>query len=226
MKDSIKYVKFRPDNQPELLPKVVSCYREVFADPPWNEWKVCPKCGKHWGSLAKLKLEECKYTHCSQPLKDFWPEYKVEFDIRHEVSNEASCWLALDENKVVGFCWGYPIGLKEISQKLELSVLPGVVNQQFSGVTKVAYQDEIGVLSEYRRQGIGKTLFEARLSDFKNHELRVGLVRTKTKPPTVTYIWYHLLSYRVIAEYGDLEGRVVMAGDLASIRKVDGSCFH
>jgi hypothetical protein len=83
----------------------------------------------------------------------------------------------------------------------------------------VAYQDELGVNKAYRGQKLAKVLFLRRLEDFHQAGLTVGVIRTKTIPPSVTYLWYtQKLSYRLVAEYNDADGRVVLARSLVDLK--------
>jgi len=211
---SIKYMRFNPHKQPELLPQVVSCYRKVFSGEPWNEWKKCPMCGQYWGAGQRLTLKQMNFQHCGTAVVDYWPRGIVARDIRHEINDRSSCWLAMDGASVIGFCWGYPISQDTLEEKLGLEGLARTIEHDLRCPWDVAYQDEIGVLPGYRRRGIARWLFEARLDDFLRQGLGLSVVRTKTRPPTVVYHWYLRLGYRVVAEYGDQEGRVVMAKKL------------
>ncbi|MFH0805135.1 MAG: GNAT family N-acetyltransferase [Patescibacteria group bacterium] len=215
----MRYLSFNPRRDEDLLPGLVECYQSVFANEPWNEWKRCPACNKQWGS-AELTAEQAQAncSNCGNPLVDFWSAEKVAADIMLEVTVEASCWLAVDGDQVVGFTWGYPVTSDELIRKLKLSPAETeAVRYSFGTSTKVAYQDEIGVLYEYRRQGIGRCLFALRLNDFLRQGLGVGVVRTKEQPPSVTYHWYRRRGYRVVGRYTDGTNRVVLARELGGV---------
>lgn len=131
-------------------------------------------------------------------------------DIFDEITSESSCWLAIENKKVIGFTWGYPIKLNILEKKLGLVISQRCKEEFGEKLEIVAYQDEIGVIKRYRRKGIGKQLFIRRLNDFRLQGLRVGIARTKTNPPTVTYLWYRRMGYKIIAEYNDEDGRVIL----------------
>lgn len=208
------YVKFDPHRHSQLLPKVVECYRGVFASAPWNEWKRCPQCGKKWGMEEKLEVESLSYTHCGVAMEDYWPTEQVTEDLKHEITSEASCWIAVYQDTVVGFIWGYPVTPQALSEKLGLPGLADDLEREFGKQERVAYQDDLGVRNEFRGKKIAKELVRLRLRDFKDAGLRVGVVRTKTVPPSVTYLWYMRDGYRVTSKYGDGDGRVVLARQL------------
>ena len=211
MDDHLTYQRFNPHVDVHFLSGVVACYQNIFAEQPWNEWKKCVVCNKKWGSDDSEEIISLNSIHCDQSLVDFWPEEIVVIDLLKEINQEASSWIVLDQEKVVGFCWGYPISPEDLEIKLELPGLANNIKTYSEDCDKVAYQDELGLLSEYRNKGIAKNLVKARLNDFRDQSLNVGVLRTKTNPPTVTYLWYQKLGYQVIAEYNDDDQRVILA---------------
>ncbi|MFH1392359.1 MAG: GNAT family N-acetyltransferase [bacterium] len=215
MNANVVYIPFSPQDNRQIIPHLVECYREVFAEEPWNEWKKCSVCGAKWGLGEKDLLRSINYEHCGETVFDFWPTKTVEEDIAHEITSDASCWLALSNTKVIGFSWGYPIAPQDLEKKLQLLGVANRLHRMFDNIERVAYQDEIGVLKEFRGQKIGKSLNIRRVNDFINQGLKAIVCRTKTNPPTVTYLWYtQKLGYDVIAEYNDLDKRVILARSL------------
>lgn len=198
--------------------ELIECYRQVFADAPWNEWLLCPVCGRYWGRQALSELTAMDFSHCGQLLVDYWSPRQVALDLRHEITDETSCWLASAGSKVIGFCWGYEISLPELEQKLDLEITSSLIER--FGAARIGYQDEVGVINEWRRQGIGKQLVRRRLEDFLARGLDVGIVRTRALPePSVTYAWYLQLGYQVIKRYPAADGRVILAGNLSVTRQ-------
>lgn len=213
--NSITFARFYPHTDAQHLPGLIECYRDVFADPPWNEWRRCSVCSKYWGKNDAALLESLGYVHCGKPLVEYWSAEGVERDIRHEVTPDASCWLAFHSGKIVGFCWGYPISLDALERKLGLSLTElrkDVVDEGH----QIAYQDEVGVISSFRGRKIAKEMFKRRLGDFWKKGLRIGVVRTRELPvPSVTFSWFvQRLGYRVVARYPVNDGRVVLAREL------------
>lgn len=60
------------------------------------------------------------------------------------------------KGKLVGYSWGYPVDEEELQ---EISHGTTELKQYFGGVQTVWYVDAVGVLEEFRGQGIGPLLF-------------------------------------------------------------------
>jgi len=189
----------------QLLP-LVQCYREVFADEPWNEWKLCPQCGQKFG-LNQISNDHCT---CGTLLEDFWPEQQVIKDLHSELTSDALCYLASNSEQVIGFSWSYPVSSEKLETKLELMGFATSV-QRFSGSEATAYLDEIGVSGPYRRRGIAKQLYRVQEAQLQQWGIKTLLARTKTNPPTVVFSWFQRIGYQVIDHYHDADGRVIMA---------------
>jgi len=216
---NIKYLRFHPDDNNDFLNRLIDCYRQIFMAEPWNEWKKCPICGKKWGISEKKELECRDFKHCGQQVVDFWPKEKVESDIREEIgSSDDFCVIALDNQGVVGFCWGYLIPPEKLEKKTELPGLASTINENFGDLALVSYQDEIGVLTQYRCQNIGNVLHSKLLDFFRRRGLKVTITRTKSNPPSVAYRWYQRIGYKVIDEYHDTDGRVILASTLEELK--------
>lgn len=219
MDKNISFIKFNPHTKKGelLLPGLVGCYRAVFGDEPWNEWKKCPVCEDKWGLNEKDKLVAINFTHCGQSVVDFWPSCTVKSDIYEELSPDSSCWLALDGSRVIGFCWGYPVKPIDLEKKLKLPEVANQIKSSFGNIAFVGYQDEIGVLKEYRGQKIAKKMFMLRLKDFLSMGIEVGVVRTMSNPPSTAYGWFKKTGYDVIVEYNDADRRVILARTLRDL---------
>lgn len=214
----VRLVRYNPHHDEGLTDGLIECYREVFGEEPWNEWKKCSVCGKKWGK-QEMPQADGVFSHCGQRVVDFWPTEVVRSDLLHEITVDASCRLALEGERVVGFCWGYPISPEELGKKLEIGGLANALTRMFGELQVVAYQDELGVLKEFRGQKLAKDLFRRRLDDFRERGFDVGVIRTKTNPPSVTYLWFtKKLGYQLVAEYNDADGRVVLARSLVDLR--------
>ncbi len=146
-------------------------------------------------------------------LVDFWSRQQVACDLQHEIKPEASCWLAMACNKVIGFCWGYPITIATLEAKLGVTFGAEI---EYKGTTLVAYQDEVGVLSAYRGNKVAKIMVSHRLDDFLVQGLQYGIVRTMQYPePSETFLWYtKKLGYRILANYPSSDGRVILVREL------------
>lgn len=216
----IEFGRFNPRVSPELIDPLVECYREVFSALPWSEWKKCAVCGNKWGIESESELARIQFQHCGSTLCDYWPADEVRHDILHELDGSASCWLAMQGDKIVGFCWGYEVSAEQIETKLKLVGLADRLHAQFGSDARYAYQDEMGVIADLRGHRIASKMFEYRLADFRFQGLTVGVVRTKTLPPSVTHRWFTRpdYSYQVVGEYNDADGRVVLARKLDDLQ--------
>ena len=214
MKD-ISFVRYSVvGSSSEVTSQFVDCYREVFADTPWHEWMKCSKCQKYWGIKDRVLLESWGFRHCGVYTVEFWTKDQVLRDLQEELKPNASCWLAIHKGKVVGFCFGYPATISSLEKKLGIEIREET-DKQFGPYELVAYQDDVGVLAEYRGKKIAKTMVAYRLGDFINRNLHLGIVRTRATPePSVTFMWYKKLGYTTLAEYPNGDGRVILARQL------------
>ncbi len=219
--DNIRIERFNSHHEhyEHLLPKLVSCYQNVFADTPWHEWKRCPQCKRYWGIKDKELLHEMNFSHCGVPLEDYWKTNDVEECIREVFTHNTSCFLALHNEEVIGFCWGYLVDLNELENHLGLGIVAQVEDRW--GNSKTAYQSEMGVEAAFRGKKIAKRMFRARHFDFLDMKADVGIVRTRRTPePSNTYLWFKKLGYETIASYSTTDGRVVLAKKLSEIEDV------
>lgn len=210
-----------------LFSSLIKCYQQVFATEPWFEWMRCLKCPDlKWGIEKKTEVQRANFLcpRCHSKLIEFWPEQIVRQDILHEISMDlCSFWVAEFDERVVGFCWGYAITPDALEIKLENDGLADRVRQFSNGHhDHVAYQDELGVLKEFRGHGLAKRMVVLRLQDFLANDLRIGTIRTKMDPPSVTYQWFTRVGYQMISEYGDEGKRVVLARNLTTLREALG----
>ena len=216
--ENIAFVRYSPHTSTkELTSKVVECFQVVFADSPWNEWKSCSVCKKFWGKKDIALLEASNFHHCNVPLIDYWPQEQVTSDLFHEITKESSCWLALNGSQVVGFTWGYQVNPESLEKKLGVSFSSTFISK-FGRQSKIAYQDEVGVISEFREHKIAKSMVKLRLSDFLAQDLKVGVVRTREFPePSKTFLWYKKIGYETIFQYPKEDGRVILARSLDNL---------
>ncbi len=212
---NISFVRHALDGPIDLTAQLVECYRDVFAEEPWNEWLKCTVCGKCWGTRDREILASASYLHCRKPIEDFRPRHQVLSDLKHKLMLEASCWLAMDGNSVAGFCWGYPITAGDLKKKINLLFV-------LDPAERIAYQNEVGVLAPYRGLKIAKTLILRRLDDFLAQGLSFGVAQTRRYPqPSITYLWYtRKLKYQILAMYPVPDGRVVLGRSLKGLRKL------
>ena len=164
------------------------------------------------------KAKELAGVYCEVFAGPPWYEEleqdKVVADINNEILPSTSAWLAMDRNKVVGFTWGYSKRIPDLEKKLGISLN--------ISAKEVAYQSELGLLSDYRGQRIANNLVRLRLDDFLEQNLEYGIVRTKEFPePSVTFSWYiNKLGYEIMARYPKKDGRVILGRPLIGLKEL------
>jgi ribosomal protein S18 acetylase RimI-like enzyme len=209
---TISYRPFCLKTDEDLLLSLVNCYREVFADPPWNEHMVCSSCGRIYGRLlgcyTAVTCDDCRVA-----LDEFWPVATVIRDLRHELTKEASCWLATDSERVIGFSWCYPMAAIDLEVKLLLDGVAQAIHEMGDHAS-LSYLDEIGVLAPYRGRGIAHRLYDIHVDELRRSKISLMVARTKKQPPTVVYHWFTRIGYSEIATYGEGDGRVILASSL------------
>lgn len=206
-----------------LLADLVECYRDVFAQPPWNEWLACAAgdCKASWGRPQAAELAAAGFVHCGQPVVDYWPHAKVVGDLLDALGQGAVCWLAIDRaaqgaGQVVGFTWGSSIATrwKKFEPELQES-LRREFGEDVASDPTIVYQTEVGVRVTHRNQGLARRLTERRNQDFLDRGFRVGITGVRETPqPSVTFLWYTRLGFRIVHRFPPDNGRVVLACDL------------
>lgn len=202
------------------LAHLVECYREVFADPPWNEWLKCAVCGSSWGKPRVAELASMRFLHCGQLVVDYWPHAKVVSDLLGALEPISVVWLAVeriqDDARVVGFTWGSPLATLWHKFEPELrACLQRELGPHPSEDPSIIYQTEIGVRASYRHRGLARQLAARRNQDFLDRGFRTGVLKVREKPePSVTFLWYSRLGYRVVHRFPPEDGRVVLVREL------------
>lgn len=219
---SITIVRFNPNLQPEIIPLLIQCYRDVFSDTPWNEWKLCSICKHYWGKNDLPLLQQWGFLHCNQPVVDFWESAHVEKEIRHRITEEATAFVVMSDGVVVGFTWGFPATLDALeSDEFHIPIKAGFWTQFGEEAPKndVAFQNEIGVATLFRDRKLASQMYDARLKNFIAQGLKFGIVRTRQFPePSVTFLWFtKKLGYKIIARYPGDDGRVILAQRLDTL---------
>jgi GNAT superfamily N-acetyltransferase len=148
---------FDPTSDPETVAGIVSCYQQAFGGAPWNEGYRCPRpeCGKIFPLSEPGPLcPSCIAEGNAVQLVEFWPAEKVASDFACEMKKPgALCFVAKDEDRVVGFIWGYRIVIDEhIDDYLESPGLSRLISGTFF------YIDDVAVAPKYQGRGIGKEL--------------------------------------------------------------------
>lgn len=202
-----------------LFPELVSCYRAIYAQGPWHEWKKCISCQHYWGKKDEQYLIQNNFTciECSMPVVNYWPDGVVRNDILNDITENAICRIVIINEKVAGFCWGYPQTREQLSLKLSFDIWHDI--ESLWGQTDIiAYQAEMGIIEEFRGLGLAQILYASRLKEFLSQGLRIGIVRVREKPePSKTYLWYYRkLRYEIVKQYPESDGRVILGTRLQS----------
>lgn len=106
-----------PENS-KLL-KIARLYANVFAELPWNEYKVCQN--GHFFGRQQSELTSC--TNCSQPLKIAYPEEETVDYITKEVTNSEGTLITFEDEsgEVLAAGWGYACTTEELQAKYNSS---------------------------------------------------------------------------------------------------------
>lgn len=223
--DHVQIKPFNIKTNPQLIPPLIKCYQNVFASKPWSEWKKCPNCGngKRWGIEEKNLLESNKYVcdSCGTEVVDYWPVSEVEENLLLEIKENASAYLAFNNNEVIGFCWGYEIAIKDLEKDLEID-FSQQLTEHFGSQLNVIYQSEMGIEKIFRGKKIASELFQKRHEDFLKFSADVTTIRARKFPePSITYLWFtQKYNYIPVAEYPGSDGRVILAQKLDEISKI------
>lgn len=215
---NVEYRRFDPSTaEPEQLAELVTCYINVFAEPPWHEYKKCLVCGRTWGKKDGPELQAMLLRHCGQNLADYWPRDEVEAEIRHAVDEIGTCWIAVDEidgtKSIVGFTWGYPASKRQSKSEIEVEEAIRTCFGADVDFSRVAYLAELAVLSTHRGRSVARGLVQRRHQDFLDRGFTGAVLKVREHPePSVTYLWYRRLGFHVAHRYQD--GRVVLVCDL------------
>lgn len=171
--------------------------------------------------LEDSLVDAYRKVFAGYPWFEDWPVEVVVKMIRRDITEDASCWVALapsseDKPYIVGFTWGFELPEKKLVKMADSRTLQ--VLREICGPGRIAYQSELGVLESFRGQGIARNLVMRRNQDFLERGLEIGVIRTKEDPPSVTYTWYQRVGYEIIYRYPDDTNRVLMASRLVRLQ--------
>lgn len=166
-----------PFKNPREVAAIVSIYQQSFGNEPWNEGYKCPVC-EHvipLGSSNEI-CEVCRMQGDLIPMLPYWPTERVLRDFYREMGKkDAVCLVARTQEIVVGFAWGYEIGMDEST-----SAHLGAPDLHLVRSGTFPYLDEVAVCSSHRRKGIGELLTRAFVSHYANGTV---ILRTLSESP-------------------------------------------
>jgi len=143
-------------------------------------------------------LKSCAELYCQiwrEPPwnENFWTVSGVLSDIEQQLSKACSeGFLAVNgSNEAIGFTWGYPVSknnMRKISKSSDLDFV-------FEKRKKVFYVDELGVGSNFRIRGVGKSISETLITAAKRHGVKCFILRTDEKA-LAARVLYQKLGFR------------------------------
>ncbi len=109
------------------------------------------------------------FTDDNSPYDENWDFQKVDDFLEWTSEQDYEGALAIDDGRVVGFTWGYKVEPDEVdvNEKYPAGV-EEVQENIYDGETFII--DEVGVLPEYRNQGLGTTLESCLMENLDERE--------------------------------------------------------
>jgi GNAT superfamily N-acetyltransferase len=213
----ISYHWFNPRGNKELIRHFVSCHEEVIRPEIEDKWKKCRVCNESWGKGKESFLESVGFRHCGIPVADVWSADNFVAYIFSKINptNGATCWLACNSgNNVVGYCWGFIKDINALEEDLDAPGLTRFIERKFGNFETVAFQDRIGVLEAYRKNGIATALFSRRLESFVESGAKVGVSLLSRKTSSFVFDWYKSRGYVSVYDFKDADKSIIIARSL------------
>lgn len=166
--------------------KIARLYANVFADLPWNEYKVCQNF--HFFGRQQSELTSC--TNCSQPLKLAYPEEETADYITKEVTKPEGTLITFESESgdVFAAGWGYACTAEELQAKYNSSEMKEKVvdriKKSAEKIERVFYLSELMVDSAVRQRGIATTITKCLLETAGSLNLNL-VMRTRSNSPMV-----------------------------------------
>jgi len=143
-------------------------YLSAFAEPPWDEYMKCIKCGINYG-IKEVERKESSCKKCSSKLKleYFWSPEEIKKDLDFALSKSSNIILVADMGgELIGTVWGYEIPLDKFP------FLRGIAKE------KANYMDEIAVKGNWRMRGLGTSLGTEYLEQLARKNIPEVILRT------------------------------------------------
>lgn len=124
--------------------------------------------------VAKLEIKLTKYERVFDKKLKVWIERDNLLYIKHEVlgKNKGKIFIALDGNKVVGYCDGW----------VEKAPPEYVFD-------KIGYIEDCFVMENYRRRGVGGRLVKELLKWFKSRNVNYAKINVYSKNKGAHDVW-------------------------------------
>ena len=137
-------------------------------------------------SWAKLYCEIWKEPPWNE---DFWQPENVAVDLSREMQNpDAVAYLALDQNRVVGFTHGYSVSRDELQEIAGNTML----DHLFEKNDRVYYVDELGVATSYRGQRISLYLTASLIEHARERRVSSVTLRTDVEAVAARHVYREL----------------------------------
>lgn len=165
-----------------LLPKIAKLYADVFADPPWNECKVCDQ--KHYTSKIDRGLTKC--AQCGGDLSPAYPEEEVVQKIVFAVENNG--WLIVSEDSKgdpLAAAWGFVCSSRDLQNFYDsagMKALVGRTIEPYMHEDKIFYISEVFVATVAQHKGFGTAITRTLVDRAVQLRLNIAL-RTHNESP-------------------------------------------
>lgn len=145
-------VKIDPFGQSAKVKAIALAYQQAFGGEPWNEGYICPVCEKVFARVPSI--ETCSV--CGDLVIEYWPIAKIVEDFQREMNKtDALCIVAMEQESVIGFAWGYRVSVDHtLDEHLDAPDVHRLLHGDFF------YLDECALVPEYQGKGIGTVLVE------------------------------------------------------------------
>ena len=209
--NSLSTTSLAPSEALLQLPTITTLYKDVFAAPPWNEAYRCTCCNQSFGQDTPPNTQ-C----CDQSVVEYYPLDQTTEEIRQCLSlTRARIALALNDNDLVGFSWGWQDTL-EATNASKFSLKPEECEKLCSLTGLSAddpffYLSELGVRQDFRGKGLGRQLYETVLQARDTSQADRIMMRTSKKSPAFAISQSDAsFPLEIIFEYRDQLDRVIL----------------
>jgi len=172
------------------LPVLYELYKNVFSGYPWYEDLACSNCKalytkKKIKEDSKDRVTELKnFTSClkcnkSLELVSYYPDVVDQMKLIDEAVNLNGFigYIALINNDLAGFSWGYKVPDKRTISVNFPEIIPALTVQGICQ-EKAFYGAETGVIEKYQGIGLGRKLVSRRAKEAFKQGYKTFLNRT------------------------------------------------
>lgn len=191
----------------------IKLYKEIFWDPPWEEWFICKNCNwiypKRFMWSCKCWKSVLEPYYKNKEVKKYFKDLSYEKNYKELVINIL--------NKDIWFTWWWNTSLDNLNNNnLKLSEqqiieLKNFIISKYNDfdAENFYYFAEIWVKKEFRWKDFAWDLYCENLEKLKERWEKYIIVRT-TKKSDIPYKWFLKLGYEEIFQYNDMRNRIVL----------------